>query len=107
LQAVFSTPKQDSLKTQIEDLQSVVNGLYKQRNLGLGKDDKLSIEKYEKKLGKVKKNQENQQKFRERRKCVNEVGRPTVTDNNILIESITTDIVLWQALQQMTEESRK
>ena len=40
------TPKQNSLKTQIADLQSIVNGLYKQRNLGLlGKDDKMSLEK--------------------------------------------------------------
>lgn len=115
-QAVFLTPKQNSLKTQIEDLQSIVNGLYKQRNMGLlGKDDKMSIEKYEKKLGelqkemkRVKKNQENQQKFRERRRrkfaALDEnvrkklgmqpkVGRPTVTDDNILIQSIT-DIAL-------------
>ena len=75
-QAVFLTPKQDSLKTQIEDLRSILNGLYKQRNLGhIGKDDKLLIEKYEKKLGELekemkraKKNQGNQQTFRERRK---------------------------------------
>ena len=46
------TPKQNSLKTQIADLQSIVNGLYKQRNLGLlGKDDKMSLEKYEKNRG--------------------------------------------------------
>ena len=46
------TPKQNSLKTQIADLQSIVNGLYKQRNLSLlGKDDKMSLEKYEKNRG--------------------------------------------------------
>ena len=46
------TPKQNGLKTQIADLQSIVNGLYKQRNLGLlGKNDKMSLEKYEKNRG--------------------------------------------------------
>ena len=67
---LITTPKQNSLKTKIADLQSIVNGLYKQRNLGLlRKDDMMLLEKYEKKLGvlekelkRVKQNQENQQK---------------------------------------------
>ena len=116
------------MKTQIADLQSIVNGLYKQRNLGLlGKDDKMSLEKYEKKLGelekemkRVKQNQENQQKFCQRRKrkfaALDEdikkklgmqpkVGRPPVTDDNILVQSIT-DIALAGSAA-MIEEGQK
>ena len=66
------------------------------------------IGELEKELKRVKQNQENQQKFRQRRKrkfaALDEdikkklgmqpkVGRPPVTDDNILIQSIT-DIAL-------------